>query len=537
MRNTRIYQLLQERPALTVGLIFLIALGLRLTNLSASSLWIDEIYSLIVGNTHLFPDKLDVAIHPVHYFYERFLSWQPMDWNRLITLLKINVHMPLYYLLLNPWLHLFGNDAIGLRSFSAFFSALMIVPVYWLGLAMAGKRAGYLAALVTALVPFQIYYGQEGRMYALSLFWTVLAGFTFWKTLFSEKPARWGWLYAIAVSGGMLSHYMFVFFLGFQFFYGLVWLFKNQDFKRLAHFLPALFALTGIALGWLPVYQLQQQGVNEEYHFAKGLVGWNRYLTVPLWQPLVVIAGDNKFLRIFYFPVTVLLFLYYAFIPKGKTGHWQLKREGYLLSWIIIPLFLQIGYDLIKETHISIIDRYAMLVSPAMCLWLGLALNRLLGNAQDERQSSSDSLQKSPQKLGGWILAGMSLLALANVWSPSPFRDEHNKDNDIRGKFQYFAKHARPGDLILTNGPLGAPNIAAYYLQASMPNQPIVYWISEFRGLPVALPSTALIEPYQRVWLFRYRANNERGLQTAKDYLQGLYPHLKKTEDWFIYSR
>ncbi len=179
---------LYRNEPLTVSLIFLLALGLRLINLDATSLWIDEIYSLMVANTHVYPTHLDPAIHSANEFYQHFLSWQPMNLDRLLALLKINVHMPLYYLLLNPWLDWFGNNAVGLRSFSAVWSALLILPVFGLGKALGGRQAGYLCAVVTALLPFQIYYGQEGRMYALSLFWAGCAGLAFWQVLFGKYP-------------------------------------------------------------------------------------------------------------------------------------------------------------------------------------------------------------------------------------------------------------------------------------------------------------------------------------------------------------
>lgn len=527
------FQTLLRREPLTLGFICMLALGLRLCNLSASSLWIDEIYSLIVANTHLFPDKLAPTIHPASYFYEHYLNWQAMNWDRLLALLKINVHMPLYYLLVNPWMGWFGNDAIGLRSFSAVCSTLMILPVFWLGKSLGGRRAGYLSAIVAALAPFQIYYGQEGRMYALALFWAALSGLGFWKVLFSGKYERWGWVYALAISGGMLSHYMFVFFLGFQFIFVLFWLFQRQEWKKVACFLPALAALSAITALWLPVYRLQQQGVNDEYHFAKGLVAWSRYLSVPFWQPLVVMAGDNRLARVFYFPLTVLSFLWIAFRPKSDSSRPILQREGYLLAWILLPLLLQIGYDLFKQTHISIIDRYAMLISPAMCLWLGLVIDQWLN-----QENKNPFTQIKPlHTFGAAVLAGMLFGAIAGVWSPSPFRDEHNKDDNIRRKIRYFTDHARPGDLIFANGPFGAPNLAAYYLNQTRPTQPMVYWINEFNGQKVQLPAAALFRPYQRVWLFRHRANNERGLQTAKNYLYAMYPHRVETHDWFIYAK
>jgi uncharacterized membrane protein len=520
---------LKQQPFLMVGLIFLLALGLRLCNLSASSLWIDEIYSLIVSNTHPFPSQLDTGVHPAHFYYEQYLSWQPMDMGRLLALLKINVHMPLYYLLINPWIGWFGNNATGLRSFSAVLSALMILPVFWLGQSLGGRRAGYLSALVAALAPFQLYYGQEGRMYALSLFWTACSGLAYWKLLFGQHPKRWSWIYALSVAGGMLSHYMFIFFLGFQFIFGLIWLYQNRNWKKTLYFLPAMALLSGIAAGWLPVYQAQQQGVNDEYHFAKGLVSWSRYLSVPLWQPLVVMAGDNRLSRIFYFPLTIIAFVWMGWAVLTRQFRLSLKREGYLLAWILGPLLLQVAYDMVKQTHISIIDRYAMLISPAMCLWLGGVINQWM-TPQPHK----------PGRISPWsiaILGSMLVLAVASVWAPSPFRDEHNKDDRLHQKIQYFVNHAQPHDLIFANGPWGAPNMAAYYLQQSRPNQPMIYWINAFNGQKVPLPKPALFEPYQRVWLFRYRSNNERGLQTCKDYLQSLYPYQVKTQDWFIYSR
>jgi len=110
------------------ALLFLVAIGLRLLNLDATSLWLDEIYSMVVANLHNSPPVLDSTIHPAHYFSHEYLSWQPMTLEALIKVLKVNVHVPLYYLLLNPWLGLFGTHSIALRSFSVVFSSLALIP-------------------------------------------------------------------------------------------------------------------------------------------------------------------------------------------------------------------------------------------------------------------------------------------------------------------------------------------------------------------------------------------------------------------------
>jgi uncharacterized membrane protein len=514
-------------PWLLIGLGFV----LRLTNLDATSLWMDEIYSLMVANGHVTPAKLPSGIQTAEAFYQQHLAWQPLTSENLLAALKINVHMPFYYLLLNPWLGWLGNDAIGLRSFSAIFSTLMLIPLYFLGKTLGGPKAGLWTLMVAAFAPFQIYYGQEGRMYALSLFWCALSGLTFWKTLYADKPLKWSLFYALSTTAGLATHYMFVFYLAFHAVYGLFWLTKYRDFKRFSLFGFALMAMGMFIAWWIPIYQIQQQGMDEEYHFAKGMVGWLRYLTTLVWQPLVVIAGDNEIERLFFMHLTAVLFL--TFLLKRDTQkrfEFSFQRDLFLLMWILLPLLLQIGYDILKQTHTTVIDRYAMLISPGVCLWLGLSLDRL-----DKQRMSKAILKPAFRNLPVILTGLMFLLAVCNVWYPSPFRDEHNKDKDIRQKFRYMAQNAQPGDLVFANGPWGAALIAAYYLHRERPAQPMIYWISHHRGKTVPLPKLSLFEPYPRTWLFRNRANNERGLQQAKEYLQAQYLEHTQTQDWFIY--
>lgn len=514
-----------------MALVLLLAFALRLANLNATSLWMDEIYSLMVANGHVTPAVLHPAILPASEYYQQHLAWQPLDFKLLLDALKINVHMPLYYVLLNPWLGWFGNNAIGLRSFSALCSTLILIPVYLLGKALDGRKTGYISLVVAALVPFQIYYGQEGRMYALSLFWCALSGLAFWKTLYAEKPLGWSLLYALSTTAGLGTHYMFVFYLAFQAIYAVIWLINTRDFKRFALFGFALAALGALMLAWYPIYRIQQHGVNEEYHFAKGWVGWLRYATALVWQPLVVVAGANKLERLFYMPLTVLLLL--SLLQKrGKpqNAHQSFfQREGFLLMWVFLPLLAQIGYDAFKQTHTTVIDRYVLLISPAMCLWLGLAIARL--PALLERKIK----RVNAERLQYGLLGLMLWLAVCNVLAPSPFRDEHNKDNDLRAQFRTMTQQARPNDLVFTNGPWGASLLAAYYLNQQRPGQPMIYWINTHRGQSVPLPQPTLLMPYHRVWLFRNRANNERGLQQLKEYLQAVYPQHIRQQDWFIY--
>ena len=74
---------------------------------------------------------------------------------------------PLYFFLGWTWAKLFGVGAVGLRSFSALCGVALIVVVYLCGRALVSSRAGLIAALLTALSPFMIWYSQEAREYML----------------------------------------------------------------------------------------------------------------------------------------------------------------------------------------------------------------------------------------------------------------------------------------------------------------------------------------------------------------------------------
>jgi mannosyltransferase len=74
---------------------------------------------------------------------------------------------PLYYLLLHEWIALVGTGEAATRALSEAFALLAVPVAWWAGRAVAGERAGVLAAAGAAFCPFQTYYAQETRMYSL----------------------------------------------------------------------------------------------------------------------------------------------------------------------------------------------------------------------------------------------------------------------------------------------------------------------------------------------------------------------------------
>ncbi len=134
----------QHSPTLKTrfGLMLFISLGfgLRLHNLSFQPLWGDEGWSF--------------------YFTAQSLP-------QLVALTAIDIHPPLYYLLLKGWRAFSGNSAETARFFSVVVGTALIPMMYALGQRLFTKQVGLTVAFITAVMPLAIYYSQEVRMYGL----------------------------------------------------------------------------------------------------------------------------------------------------------------------------------------------------------------------------------------------------------------------------------------------------------------------------------------------------------------------------------
>jgi uncharacterized membrane protein len=127
-----------------------VAIAIRLHGLSAANLWLDE------AN-----------------------SWQVASgsWSKLIGELRGSPVGPLYFILLKLWISAFGDSVFALRAFSVLASIALIPAVYAVGAKLLSRRAGLLAAALTALSPLELYFAQEARMYMLT---SLVALLTLW---------------------------------------------------------------------------------------------------------------------------------------------------------------------------------------------------------------------------------------------------------------------------------------------------------------------------------------------------------------------
>src|SRR5438034_774575 len=172
---------LPSRRATVASVAILVALGaaLRLYRLESQPIWLDEATSL----------------HFAHQSLRSLWNWRAV---------ADPGNPPLYYSLLHWWLR-FGDREGTLRLPSALLGITTIPFVYALGRTVRDHMLGVVTALLFVVSPFQVWYAQEARGYAmLTLGATVALLGVAWLLRHPERSGRFreaGWALAAYVLG------------------------------------------------------------------------------------------------------------------------------------------------------------------------------------------------------------------------------------------------------------------------------------------------------------------------------------------------
>ncbi len=205
-------------------IILLFGTVLRLYKIADISLWHDEAFSALL----------------ICYPFGEMI-------NRII----LDVHPPLYYIMLRIWDIILGDSLLSLRLFSAFFGILTVYFTYlFVKTAFKNERLSLIAATFIAINPFQIQYATEARMYTLGTFLIMLSSWLLVKALeapsfqaitinqtekiiFTIKKYRWWILYGISAVTAIYTHYYLIFSIFGQVLFIIFWAFKNYGSKPL----------------------------------------------------------------------------------------------------------------------------------------------------------------------------------------------------------------------------------------------------------------------------------------------------------------
>ena len=410
--------------AIALGLIVLLAAGLRFYRIDAQSLWYDE------GNS------ARIAERSIQLILEGAAG---------------DIHPPLYYLLLSLWRSVFGASETALRSLSA-VSGIGLVALAWgLGRRLFGIRAGLAAAALLAVSPFAVYYSQEARMYALLALWAALA--SVWiVTLALPDPStpstgsgqvRWfgAALYALATAAGLYTHYAYPFVMIAQAVaLAIAWALSPgtraliRQPRALLAWALANAAAIALFAPWLPIAVRQIVGWSvapQDYALGPAVLDALRW----------VVAGRTLAL-----PEAALPLI--AFAALAALGLAAAPAEGRRralipLALLAVPFILLFAFKLYRESYLKFLLVCA--------LPLALLAGRAIAVVSTRIGIRSDRLRwtRPAAFVGSLCLVSATLVgSLNNLYTnPAYARD------DYRGIARAVLADLRPGDRVWFSGP------------------------------------------------------------------------------------
>jgi hypothetical protein len=493
--------------------ILLLALGLRAYRLDGQSLWNDEGTSVALAARSL---------------------------GQITQGAAADIHPPLYYYLLHFWQQAFGQSERAVRALSVLSGVLLVLVTYLLGRRLRGAAVGLLAAFLSAISTFQVYYSQETRMYILA---ALLSGVSVYLLILCVgRPASTS-AKALTTNGGIVLL--------------VAWVVVTAAALYTHYFAFTVVLAENLAFGlWLvgrpPTLTLPRSRQGREYPHpgpppppqGRGLVG---VLLPWIGAQIAVVVLFLPWLRVILqqwgnwpatsesFDLPTLLVRAATVFSLGRQVEpaavvWPLaactalfllgalpwgEREGDrpLFSWplailyfftpILVMYLLSLRRPLYEPKHL-------LVAAPAYALLLGNGLWRLAAGLSRLGQRLMSALHPLPaarrppighRPLAAYLLSAIGALSLAAA-TASPlfayYADPRQARDDYRGLARYIQVASRAGDAILLNAP-GQVETFDYYYRGALPRYPLP------RQRPIDEPATEadlqrLVAQHSRVW-------------------------------------
>lgn len=193
---------------------------------------------------------------------------------------------PLYYPLLRPWLHLVGSSEFVLRYTSVLFGTLTIA-LFWQTACRLLPGDGQLdlgntplvATLLLTFNPYQVWYSQEGKMYALVMCLALLSSWSWLEAMRLGGAKRW-LRYLLVTTISIYTHLMTALLLPLHFVWFLAWPLNRLRWQGHAT------AVVGFILPYIPLIWWQ-------WHYLTTLDYQTGYAFTPFPEVLRVLLLDH----------------------------------------------------------------------------------------------------------------------------------------------------------------------------------------------------------------------------------------------------
>jgi cellulose synthase (UDP-forming) len=177
----------------------------------------------------------------------------------LLHVVALDVHVPLYHIMLHYWQMAFGYSIQTARVMSLIIFLLMLPYVYLLARRLFSVNASLFATVLVSISPFMNWYGNEARMYTLLALVCVANQYYFLGILQRNK----GWRgYILSGLLGIYSHYFFCVYLLVQFIYIAINC-RALGLDRIKRFAGVYFVLLAAFAPWLYFFHTLGSGSSE----------------------------------------------------------------------------------------------------------------------------------------------------------------------------------------------------------------------------------------------------------------------------------
>ncbi len=456
-----VVQRLESRKQILIVVCFLILLayGLRLFNLDAFSFWTDE------GLTPLRSG----------YSLAEILS------NRITIQEAVtkDTHPPLYYLIIHFTQRLWGQTDFAYRYPSLLAGVLLVPLLYQFGRALQNRQVGLLAALLVAVNPLQIYYGNEARMYTFLVLLAAGASYVLWRALSGGDLRRNLLLYLVLAGLTFYTHYTAVFLIAAQGIFWL-WLLWKAGYRRLLVGAGIFAALLAVPVIPFTVPRLFTGAETNYYYvppaimlhdvirfFALGVTFDFRHWSTPLLEIAILV-----------------LFLIGVWAAKP----W--KKRAFLLVYLLAVVLGLMAGSLLKPMYQAV--RHIMASSPALLLLLSIGADYLLGPSLGRNVGKRWAVRAVAFLLLLAPLIG-SVRALDNLYN-----DSHYAKGDFRGLINYIEARAGERDLVLYHNAILLPMYEHYRTRPDLKVTALPVYPHLAEGVEAQLSDLA--NEYDRVW-------------------------------------
>ncbi|HPM77499.1 MAG TPA: glycosyltransferase family 39 protein [bacterium] len=458
-----------RRELLFLTIITAIAAWLRLTGLTAQSMWSDEIGTLLT-------------------------CAKPLS-KTLGTIILFDINPPLFYVLAHFWQKL-GHGEFILRLLPALLGLAAVPLTFALARRWAGAAAALSAAGVLALSPAHLYYSGELRYQTLT---TCLALASF-IGLWDHQEHRRRWLYPAATVAGLYTHYLFLFLLAAQ---GL-WLAIQPKDERRVPWRTLTVPLLAFAPGLLILaLQLARKnwgvkllaGAQSPHRLSDLLSFWT--IGGPPWRPPALPGLPDDLPWLTYFVAVPLLLL----LARGIVA---VRREAWGRLTILWAFFPTVSLLLLSLAAPVFETKLLLPTLPAIAMLVGVGATSL-----------------RPRALAAILLA--LVIVLGGLAIRQQRTDPRCARDDWRGVAQQLSADLRPGDVVLN-----ATFELRHYAASELPEERLIVGdLKAFKksgGVQSRAVTFAHLDEigsrYRRVWFYPNPMRGVPIVDDAADYLR-----------------